>query len=139
MLNKLIISLSYTGVGGKVSSGYGKFKPEIITPSEDVIKKLENKESYKQYMSLSICLPKEEELEKSLDKASYIIVKRSGFIASSSYANTFRKKKDIYMLEAGSVYINEFTGDIYDVSERDKNIGTHPVYRYGIPFFMGVK
>ena len=55
----------------------------------------------------------------------------------SNYAKTFRKKKDIYMLEVGSVYKNTFKGDIYDVSEA--NTGAHPVYRYGIPFFMGVR
>ena len=41
------------------------------------------------------------------------------------------------MFEVGSVYKNTFKGDIYDVSEA--NAGAHPVYRYGIPFFMGVK
>ena len=41
------------------------------------------------------------------------------------------------MLEAGSVYKNTFKGDIYNVSM--ENVGTHPVYRYGIPFFMGVR
>ena len=69
--------------------------------------------------------------------ASYTVVKKRGFVASSNYAKTFRKKKDIYMLEVGSVYKNTFKGDIYDVSEA--NTGAHPVYRYGIPFFMGVK
>ena len=137
MISKLMKSISYTGMGGKVSSGYGKFKLSVDVPSKEIVKNFENIGNYKDIMSLSLCLPNEDELEHSLDGASYTVVKRSGFIASSKYADTFRKKKDLYMLEAGSVYKNTFEGDIYDVS--DKNGGTHPVYRYGKPFFMGVR
>ena len=137
MISKLMESISYTGIGGKVSSGYGKFKLSVDIPVKEIVKKFEDIDNYKDIMSLSLCLPNEDELEQSLEGASYTVVKRSGFIASSKYAYTFRKKKDLYMIEAGSVYKNAFEGDIYDVS--DKNNGTHPVYRYGKPFFMGVR
>lgn len=134
---KLMESISYTGIGGKISAGYGKFGLSTDTPDKDIVKNFENIGDYKDIMSLSLCLPRDEELENSLIDASYTVVKRSGFIASSNYAKTFRKKKDIYMLEVGSVYKNTFKGDIYNVSM--ENVGTHPVYRYGIPFFMGVR
>jgi CRISPR-associated RAMP protein, csm4 family len=39
------------------------------------------------------------------------------------------------MIEAGASFKQKFAGDIYDVSAG----GKHSVYRYGIPFFMGVK
>ena len=136
-VHKLMESISYTGLGGKISAGYGKFRLSIDTPGKDIVKNFENVGNYKDIMSLSLCLPREEELEDSLTDASYTVVKKSGFVASSNYAKTFRKKKDIYMLEVGSVYKNTFKGDIYDVSEA--NTGAHPVYRYGIPFFMGVR
>lgn len=136
-VHKLMESISYTGLGGKISAGYGKFRLSIDTPGKDIVKNFENVGNYKDIMSLSLCLPREEELEDSLTDASYTVVKKSGFVVSSNYAKTFRKKKDIYMLEVGSVYKNTFKGDIYDVSEA--NTGAHPVYRYGIPFFMGVR
>lgn len=136
MLKNLMSSISYTGIGGKISSGYGKFKLSEDTVPKELIKRFEDLENYKECMSLSICLPREEEIESSLEGASYIITKRSGFIASDRYADSFRKKKDLYMLEAGSVYSNIFEGNIYNVSIDGE--GTHPVYRYGIPFFMGV-
>ena len=136
-VHKLMESISYTGLGGKISAGYGKFRLSLDTPGKDIVKNFENVGNYKDIMSLSLCLPREEELEDSLTDASYTVVKKSGFVASSNYAKTFRKKKDIYMLEVGSVYKNTFKGDIYDVSEA--NTGAHPVYRYGIPFFMGVR
>ncbi|AYB00353.1 type III-A CRISPR-associated RAMP protein Csm4 [Lachnoanaerobaculum umeaense] len=137
MVKRLMNSISYTGIGGKISSGYGKYVLCEDTPNSNIVKKFEDIGDYKDIMSLSLCLPNEDELKKSLEDASYTVVKRSGFIASSKYADTYRKKKDLYMLEVGSVYKNIFEGDIYDVS--GKNKGTHPVYRYGKPFFMGVR
>ena len=56
------------------------------------------------------------------------------FVASSDYAEEWRKKKDLYVFTAGSCFVNCFAGDIYDVSEG----GKHPVYRYAKPIFMGV-
>ena len=40
----------------------------------------------------------------------------------------------MYVFAAGSCFKNEFEGDIYDVT----NGGSHPVYRYAKPLFMGV-
>lgn len=136
LLREMFESLSYTGIGGKVSAGYGKFKLREDVPDENISKYFIDIKKFKKFMSLSICLPKEDEIERKLENASYSVVKRSGFIASDTYSNTFRKKRDFYMLEAGSVYENEFVGDIYDISEKD--FGSHAVYRYGLPFFMGV-
>ena len=97
-VHRLMESISYTGLGGKISAGYGKFGLSIDTPGKDIVKNFENIGNYKDIMSLSLCLPREEELENSLIEASYIVVKKSGFVASSNYAKTFRKKKDIYMI-----------------------------------------
>ena len=85
-------------------------------------------------MLLSTALPRDEELEKSLEGATYLLEKRSGFVSSDKYADEQRKKKDMYVFMAGSYFVNCFDGDIYDVSEG----GSHPVYRYAKPMFMGV-
>ena len=86
------------------------------------------------YMLLSVALPADEELENAMENASYLLEKRSGFVASSDYAEEWRKKRDLYVFTAGSCFVNCFAGDIYDVSEG----GKHPVYRYAKPIFMGV-
>lgn len=88
----------------------------------------------KKKILLSTALPKDEELESALENASYQLEKRSGFIASSTYAEEWRKKKDLYVFAAGSCFDNTFEGDIYDVSDG----GKHSVYRYAKPLFLGV-
>ena len=85
-------------------------------------------------MTLSLSLPDEEELESVLEFARYKLVKRSGFVASTNYADEFQRKKDFYLFEAGSCFKKMFKGNIYDVSA----YGNHPVYRYAKGFFLEV-
>lgn len=133
MLEDILISLSYTGIGGKVSSGLGKF--DLI--NKNIPKELETmlEQEADTYMTLSVSLPKDEELDSVLENGMYAVVKRSGFVNSSTYANNFTRKKDIYMLKSGSCFAKKYDGDIYDVSSG----GNHAVYRYGKPIMIGVK
>ena len=133
-VKEIFTSLSYSGVGGKISAGYGKFELEVVPATETFVKRLDNT-AYKKYMSLSISLPSDDELEDVLLAADYLLIKRSGFVSSETYSETLRKKKDKYCMAAGFVFEKEFEGSILDVS----NGGTHPVYRYAKPFIMGVK
>lgn len=126
-------ALGLVGIGGKRSSGLGRFELQHGTVSDDICRRLVSKQG-KKYMSLSGCLPKEEELDKALDGASYLLVKRSGFVESEYYAKEHRRKKDIYILQSGSCFENRFAGDIYDVSDG----GGHKVYRYAKPMFLEV-
>ena len=107
-------------------------------------------------MLLSGAFPQEKELDQSLEGASYLLNKRSGYVASEFYAEEYRKQ---FLLDRNETqreksffdqlvfYENkfgkklaksrdeiEFEGDIYDVT----NGGSHPVYRYAKPLFMGV-
>lgn len=131
---EIIDSLSYSGIGGRRSSGLGKFIPSIEKCPKELEKRFSG-DKYSNYISLSFSLPREEELEKSCEEAQYVLKKRSGFVASTTYSNEFRKKKDFYGFAAGSCVKNRYHGDIYDVSHE----GRHPVYRYAIPLFMGVE
>lgn len=131
---ELLVMVSIEGIGGRRSSGLGRFELEVNEVPEKLNMRLNKAEKAKYKMSLSICLPQTEEMEKSLDGAMYLLEKRSGFIASETYANTLKKKKDLFCFKPGSVFTNTFAGDVYDVSIG----GTHPVYRYAKPFFMGV-
>ncbi len=129
---ELLDRVSYSGLGGKRSAGLGRF---IIYPGEipDNIKKLLENDS-ERYLSLSIGLPQDDEIDSSLEGATYSLLKRSGFVESVNYSDSYMRKKDLYMFASGSVFSQRFGGDIYDVSTG----GSHPVYRYGKPIFIGV-
>ncbi len=132
MMEELLEALSYTGIGGKKMSGLGKFTLRPVKFPEIFSKYLQKNSEMS--LLLSTALPKEEELTTVLDGASYQLIKRSGFVASTAYAPEIRKKRDLYVCSAGSCFRYRFKGDIYDVSDG----GNHPVYRYAKPFFMGV-
>jgi len=132
-LLEIFESLQYSGIGGKLSSGYGQFRIRIGNCIPDFEERFSS-DRWEKKMTLSICLPRDDELEQSLDEARYLLVKRSGFVASFRYAETSRKKQDCYLMRAGSVFCHGFQGDVFDVSAG----GFHPVYRYAKPFFLGV-
>ena len=73
-------------------------------------------------------------MENALQQASYQIIKRSGFVASYAYADDFCRKNDLYVMNAGSCFAQQYQGDIYDVSSG----GSHAVYRYAQPMFLEV-
>lgn len=126
-------NLSYAGIGGKRMSGMGRFKiisakmPKSISERLDV--------TGDSYMTLSVSLPKDGELETALENAQYLLCRRSGFVSSDTYADNQMRKKDLYVLKAGACVRNRYCGDVYDVSE---NAGSHPVYRYAKPMFLKV-
>ena len=122
----LMDSLSYSGIGGKRRSGFGRYEMEGIT---DVCLP----EQGDHYMTLSVSLPEENEMGV-LQNASYQVVKRGGFVGSESYSDEYRKKKDLFMISAGSCFQKMYSGNIYDVS----NAGKHAVYRYGKPIFWAL-
>ena len=132
LMEELMESLSYIGIGGKKTSGLGKFifragKTNAVL--ENLLKKETNR-----YMLLSGALPQDQELDTVLEKASYGLEKRSGFVSSENYADEQQKKNDLYLLKAGSCFETQFEGDIYDVGCG----GSHPVYRYAKALFVGV-
>lgn len=133
LLENLLSAVSYTGIGGKKGSGLGRFAWEEAKKGTDFLMKYLNQESEIK-MLLSGAFPQEKELDQSLEGASYLLNKRSGYVASEFYAEEYRRKRDLYVFAAGSCFKNEFEGDIYDVT----NGGSHPVYRYAKPLFMGV-
>lgn len=133
LAEQLLEAVSYSGIGGEKSRGLGKFELKKAGKNTEVLMKCLEKSSEGKLL-LSTALPREEELESALEGAAYLLGKRSGFVSSEIYVDEQRKKKDLYVFMAGSYFVNCFEGDIYDVSEG----GTHPVYRYAKPMFMGV-
>ena len=139
-LLSLLRCLGMGGIGGKVTSGCGKFHIADVkalnecgdSQSEWLYRALT--EEGARSLLLSASLPREEEMESSLKDASFQIVRRGGFAASETYSEVPRKKKTQYFLRAGSVFSQRFEGALYSVGE----YGNHPIYRYGKPLFLGV-
>ncbi|NLH00515.1 MAG: hypothetical protein GX488_01210 [Clostridiales bacterium] len=131
LFEKLLHALSYSGIGGKRSSGLGSFSFVSNALGEPIVTRLNGRNHV---ISLSVSMAAPEELDLALTGARYTLIKRSGFVYSDSYADSPRRKKDFYSFKAGSYFLNGFDGGIFDVSGG----GTHPVYRYAIPLFMEV-
>lgn len=143
-LAKLVSTLGLSGLGGKTSAGFGKFQiagkadgPIALEKGEDCQLQTLNRCLAAQkgpYLLLTTSLPGAEELEDALEGADFRLIRRSGFVQSETYRPTAAKKRSQYFLSAGAVFQNPFQGDLYQVGDA----GSHPVYRYGRPLFMGV-
>lgn len=137
LLEKLLIGLGYSGIGGKRSSGFGRFVPLNTKLPEELTGRLISPdgcgEKMKMTLSNSMCC--DGEMEHVCRGASFALAKRGGFISSVTYADHLVKKADYYCFKAGSVFINGFKGELRDVSVK----GNHPVYRYAVPMFMEVR
>lgn len=133
LTEKLLDNLSFSGIGGKKASGLGRFELFQGKLPEKFYAKLE--QSGSRYMSLSVSLPTDDELETVLEGAEYLVCNRSGFIASEKYAAEQMRKKDLYVFKSGSCFKERFNGDVYDVSHKN---GRHPVYRYAKPILVEV-
>lgn len=145
LFENILKSLGYSGIGGKRSSGYGKFEiidemypePEVGLKEEKLIYEfLEQNGGYQE--ALSVVSPSDEELENNdFDKAFYKLINRNGFVYSTTYTgeNTFVKRKSLSMFKEGSCFPFEIKGEIKDVSDN----GNHPVYKNGKMLKIGVK
>lgn len=130
---ELLTNIGLSGIGGKKTSGLGKFNiEEAKIPSKLLVLLKDTKARHQ--MLLGTALPKDEELDYIVDNGWYKILRRGGFISSSTYSDRHLKKKTIYMLSAGSVLSKRFAGSIMDLSHK----GNHPVWRCANTLFAGV-
>lgn len=139
-MRTLLQALGLSGIGGKVTSGYGRFTIDaeihLDAPCDmqtEWLNRALNKESPK-YLLVTTSLPQEKELDDALSGASFALIRRGGFVSSDTYAEMARKKRTQYFLASGSVLAHRFDGDLYEVGCG----GAHKVYRYGRPIFLGV-
>ena len=133
IIDELMDRLSFSGIGGRRSSGFGRFTFVKSDVPEWLIERLTSNGS--DGMLINTALPKDSELNDSLERSTYGLIKRSGFVTSVSYSSSWQRKRDIYMFKSGSCFEKRFEGDVYDVSVG----GAHPVYRCGKPMFMRIK
>lgn len=128
----LMVALSLSGIGGRRSTGYGRFDCKIVPVPSYLEGALAGNHS--RYVALSVSLPDGQDLKEVVSGASYQLIKRSGFVQSGHYSSTPMRKRDLYVFDSGSVFTRKFHGGVYDVSSG----GRHPVYRYARPIFLGV-
>jgi CRISPR-associated RAMP protein, csm4 family len=131
LLNELMASLQYTGIGGKRSSGYGQFDLTILD-FPDSFKNRLTKVHQGPVMTLTTSLPVEKELEYAMETGSYLLSKSSGFALSTETKENFRKQ-DLYKFASGSTFSETFTGQIVDVRPLDF---PHEVLNYAKPLFF---
>lgn len=134
-ISPLMEQLAYAGLGGKRSSGFGQFEYSV-SPNAPLDLRRTDAGATQRYMLLSTALPTEDELDETLlSNARYRIVRKGGFIQSSSHSLSPQKKRDLYLFAAGSVFPHTFEGGVFDVNETP---GTHSVYRYARAMWMEV-
>lgn len=134
-LTQLVEALGVSGIGGKVTAGYGKFVVEEVVDvttqptwravTASPVKKRNG------YVLLTTSLPREEEMGEALQDASFQLIRRAGFAAADNFSS---KKRTQYFVGAGAMVQKCYSGDVYTIG----SAGTHSLYRYGKPLFWGV-
>lgn len=133
-VSSILEPLRYSGIGGKRSSGYGRFNFELINGVPFSL--VDDCSCKNRSMLLASALPNEGELADSLlDGAQYRLVHKGGFVQSASHATTPQKKRDMWVFAPGSMFMNRFRGDVFDVNGTPE---AHPVYRYARAMWMEV-
>lgn len=138
---ELLLSLGYTGIGGKRSSGYGKFElfddeglldEEYSVWGEDDLALAQLLTATGTgYMSLSVVHPSANEVP-IVKQGSYRLLKRSGFVGGV-YSNV--KRQSVYMLAEGSCLSAPLAGELVRLEVSGV---AHPVYRLGRGLFVGL-
>lgn len=135
----LLRALGQSGIGGKVTSGYGRFEIEdeiyilLDEPFDEQTGWLHRALTAEKgpWLLLTSSLPADDELDTALEGASFQLMRRGGFVAGQGAS---AKKKTQHFLRAGSVLNTRFEGALYDVAAEP----AHPALRYAKPLFLGV-
>lgn len=138
LIKELLLSLGYSGIGGKRSSGYGKFELAdndlMLYDDGTAIALMLYNEKSKYQMCLAPVCPCVDEIDV-VKQGSYKLIKRGGFIASSAAKDNI-KRNSIYMLQEGSCFPERLRGQML---QQTVDGLAHDVYRDGIGMFVGLK
>ncbi|WP_314026262.1 type III-A CRISPR-associated RAMP protein Csm4 [Olsenella uli] len=133
-LEPILEQLQYSGVGGERSSGYGRF---TFTTENFAEFNAGAGFDASLYVLLSTSTPRDSELsDRLLNSARYKLIRRGGFVESTTHHAVPQKKRDLYLFAAGSTFSSTFNGDIFDVNATS---GGHPVYRYAKAMLMEMR
>lgn len=144
-LEKLLQSLGYSGIGGKRSSGYGKFevaedKIELFDDGEGIFADdsalalmLYDNISEQQMCIAPIC-PQKQDVE-TVKSGYYKLLKRGGFAYSYALRDNI-KCNSVYMLAEGSCLSKRLKGNLVEQVIEEL---PHKFYRNGMGMFVGLK
>ena len=143
-VEKLLSSLGASGIGGKRSSGYGKFALAddrweldddggIYDDDSAIALMLFATDSSLQMCVAPLCPQQEDML--SVKAGAYRLVKRGGFISSLELGENV-KRNSIYMLAEGSCFSKRLKGRMLEQSIAGLS---HQVYRNGLGMFLGLR
>ncbi len=133
LLDTLMTSLSYSGIGGRRHSGLGRFSYRTVDVPDPILRRLMPDSG--RVMLLSCALPKQDAIVTVLKGAEYQLLHRGGFVQSASYKEPGMRKRDLYVFGAGSCFIHHFQGTIQNVAA----MGTIPVWRYAKAMFLSIE
>lgn len=131
-LDDAVRSLAASGIGGKVSSGWGHFDLEMEMLQDPVLLKGLQASNEACQMLISTAFPGEEEADKVMQDARYVLKRRGGFTAGINEKPV--KKRTTWCFAAGSTFSTRFDGIVMDVS----TVSPHPVWRYAKALMIGV-
>lgn len=131
-LTQVFTSLGYSGIGGKRSSGYGRFSLTMEDLDDELSDLLS--ESTGKAISLSTIIPSDDDLP-IVDQGNYSLVARGGFIMTSMSEDSIKKRNRYFAIKSGSTFDQVIEGNLIDVGAGN----SHPVYRMGKGLFIKVK
>ncbi len=140
-LVKTVELLGLGGIGGRRSSGFGKFvlKTEPLLLEQKcggdagVLYNLLHSGQNCPQMALSVLCPQESQIG-IVKKGAFNLLKRSGFVYNSN-TKSFEKRSSVYMLKAGSCFPQRVNGRLLEFTAEEAE---HTVYRYGKAIYMGL-
>lgn len=137
-LHRLLVWLGTAGIGGKRTSGYGKFRVgEIIHMDANdggdiaALGAMLAADSAPWQLALAPVLPAADDLA-AVKAGAYRLRRAGGFISYPTHAA--EKKNSVYLLDAGSCFPVRIGGTCSTLGTHDG----HPVWRYGYGLYAGV-
>lgn len=139
-LVKTVELLGFGGIGGRRSSGFGKFvlrkAPFALNDGcsgdAGVLYELLNNNGSSLQMTLSILCPVAQQLD-AVKQGSFSLMRRSGFVYNSETGG-YEKRSSVYMIKAGACFGQRIDGQVLEFAAG----AGHPVYRYGKALYMGL-
>lgn len=123
--------LGMSGIGGKHSSGWGKFDC-VFEDAPAVLQTMLKDRNAPLQISLSCVLPNESESDRVMPDARYALIRRGGYSAAEGEAP--QKKRTVFVMNAGATFTTRFDGTLLDVGIDLP----HPVWKYAKGLFLGV-
>ena len=127
-LRDLLTWLGLSGLGGKRTSGFGKFH---MAEDELALYAMLHAADAPWQMTIAPVVPTVEELPR-VKEGAYRLRRAGGFLTAPMHAAA--KKNSVHLIDAGSCLRTRISGSLAVLCEHDG----HPVWRYGFGLYLGV-